>query len=184
MKDNDEYILRLRDAIANGTAVDSGAWMNWQHMDFADEYNTRWYRSKEKQEPTDEADTPWSVYIMNKKWTLEEEFNRHMLRFQQVTVISIYSLNYILTFQTALILWEAPFNEVKKDDKPEALRMEHFYFPLGLLVGGLLLSFLCFIAEIIFHRMVRLEEPRVTQSTPESEVEHNNDVEDIEDTKV
>ena len=85
-----------------------------------------------------------------------------------------------------MILWDPAFNlnKNKRADKLEALRMEHFYFPLGLWFVGLLLSFLCFIAEIIFRRMARLEEPRVTQSTPESEVEHKRDVEDIEDTKV
>ena len=85
--------------------------------------------------------------------------------------------------------------EAKKeeDDEPEPMRMEHFYFPLGLWVVGILLSVLCFIAELMIHRLrksktdipkARLEEPGVTQSTPQSEDGHNSDVEDIEDTKV
>ena len=66
--------------------------------------------------------------------------------------------------------------------------MEHFYFSLGMWLVGILLSVLCFIAELIFHRLrksktdvpkARLVEPGVTQSTPQSEVEHNSDVEDI-----
>ena len=85
------------------------------------------------------------------------------------------------------------FKEEVEDDEPEPLRMEHFYFPLGLWVVGILLSVLCFIAELIIHRLrksktdipkARLEEPGVTQSTPQSEDRHNSDVEDIEDTKV
>ena len=92
----------------------------------------------------------------------------------------------------------------KRDDGPEPLGMEHFYFPLGLWLAGLLLSVIFLLAEIIIHRrrkfqtevaMLMLEEPSVTQSTPESEnlgeMEPNKwkavdlDVsENIEDTKV
>ena len=41
----------------------------------------RWHRSKDKMK------TPISEfisYMMNKKWWLDEEFNLHMMRFQQV----------------------------------------------------------------------------------------------------
>ena len=38
-----------------------------------------WHRSKERL-PT----YPFCSFMMNKKWWLEEEFNNHMLRFQQV----------------------------------------------------------------------------------------------------
>ena len=88
---------------------------------------------------------------------------------------------------------EVLFNAKEEDGEPEPLRMEHFYFPLGLWLVGILLSVLCFIAELIIHRLrksktdvpkARLEEPGVTQSTPQSEDGHNSDVEDIEDTKV
>ena len=37
-------------------------------------------------------------------------------------------------------------------DKAEPLRMEHFYFPLGIWMVGILISLLFFIAEIIKHR--------------------------------
>ena len=56
--------------------------------------------------------------------------------------------------------------------------MEHIYFPLGLWLAGLLISTIFLLAEIIIHRrrksqtevgMLRLEEPSVIQSTPESE---------------
>ena len=38
-----------------------------------------WHRSKERL-----PNYPFGSYMMNKKWWLEEEFNNHMLRFQQV----------------------------------------------------------------------------------------------------
>ena len=124
--------------------------------------------------------------MLNKKWTLEEEFNNHMMRFHQVTVSSvIISINYILTFQAGLTVNEVRFKEEKEDDEPEPLRMEHFYFPLGLLLCGLILSAIFLLIEIMIHRLrkpktdtlkARLEEPDVTQSTPESEDGHNSDV--------
>ena len=56
-----------------------------EELDWAKEKNTRIYRSKEKKGYT----TPWGSYMMNKKWIFEEEFNNHMLRFQQVKLRSI-----------------------------------------------------------------------------------------------
>ena len=100
---------------------------------------------------------------------------------------------------------EVAFKEEPEDDKPEALRMEHFHLPLGMWMVGLLISLLCFIAEIIKHRktnvpLARLEDPTtVTQSTAESDnlgemvlnkwkAERLSDTEaaelDLEDTKV
>ena len=43
----------------------------------------KWHRSKNKKQQ------PYSVfasYMINKKWWLEEEFNVHMMRFQQVSI--------------------------------------------------------------------------------------------------
>ena len=40
----------------------------------------RWHRSKERLGGIN----PFASYMMNKKWWLEEEFNNHILRFQQV----------------------------------------------------------------------------------------------------
>ena len=37
-------------------------------------------------------------------------------------------------------------------DEPEPLRMEHFLFPLGIWMVGIVISLLFFIAEIIKHR--------------------------------
>ena len=42
----------------------------------------RYHRSKDKKQ---KASLPFGSYMMNKKWTLDEEFNNHMLRFQQVS---------------------------------------------------------------------------------------------------
>ena len=55
-------------------------------LEWAKEYNTRWYRSKDKLG----GENPFASYMMNKKWILEEEFNNHILRFQQVKVSSIF----------------------------------------------------------------------------------------------
>ena len=55
-------------------------------LDWAKDHDTSWYRSKEKKG----GRNPFSSYMMNKKWTLEEEFNNHLLRFQQVTDSSYY----------------------------------------------------------------------------------------------
>ena len=46
----------------------------------------RWHRSKDKKP------TPYSYFpsfMMNKKWWLEEQFNLHMMRFQQVKYLLI-----------------------------------------------------------------------------------------------
>ena len=70
--------------------------------------------------------------------------------------------------------------EKEEDGEPEPLRMEHFYFPLGLWLVGILLSVLCLLAEIIIHCLrkskndILMEEPGVTQSTPQSEDGHNS----------
>ena len=92
-----------------------------------------------------------------------------------------------------MIVNEIPFKAEEEDAEPEPLRMEHFYFPLGLWLVGTVLSVFCLLAEVIIHRLrksktdvpkARLEEPDVTQSTSESEDGHTSNVEDIEDTKV
>ena len=48
----------------------------------------KWYLSKGKKA----GDSPFASYLLNKKWTMEEEFNNHMMRFQQVTVSFIYRI--------------------------------------------------------------------------------------------
>ena len=73
---------------------------------------------------------------------------------------------------------EVGFKEEVEVDEAEPLRMEHFYFPLGLWLVGLILSAIFLLTEIMLHRRgksqtdvarARLEEPSVTQSSPESE---------------
>ena len=58
----------------------------------------------------------------------------------------------MLTFQAGLVVIEVPFKNEKIDDDPKPLRMEHFYFPLGLWLAGLLISTIFLLAEIIIHR--------------------------------
>ena len=83
-----------------------------------------------------------------------------------------------MPFQAGLVAFEAHFKQDVEDERAERLRMEHFYFPLGLWLGGFILSAFILLAEIIIHRigksktkvaMVRPEEAAITQSTPESE---------------
>ena len=80
---------------------------------------------------------------------------------------------------------EVDFKVEKEEDDPEPLRMEHFYFPLGLWLVGMLLSVFCLLTEIIIHRLRKskatLEEPDVTQSTPGSEDGHISNVEDTKE---
>ena len=73
---------------------------------------------------------------------------------------------------------EVGFKAEKEDDEPKPLKMKHFYFPLGVLLCGLILSAIFLLAEIIINRIrkaetdvaiAKLEEPSVTQSSPESE---------------
>ena len=47
----------------------------------------KWHRSKDR---LGGDISPFGSYYLNKKWSFEEEFNNHMLRFQQVTVSSYY----------------------------------------------------------------------------------------------
>ena len=129
------------DAVVNGTSVVETGFLWSGILDMG-----TWYRSKDRRA----GENPFGSYMMNKKWTLEEEFNNHMLRFQQVTASSIYfSKNHILTFQAGLASTEVLFTEPEPEVETEPLRMEHFYFPLGLWVVGLGLSAICLLAEII-----------------------------------
>ena len=47
---------------------------------YAEKYDTSWYRSKESKA----GENPYGSFMLNKKWTLEEEFNNHIFRFRQV----------------------------------------------------------------------------------------------------
>ena len=88
---------------------------------------------------------------------------------------------------------EVDFKAKKEDSDPEPLRMEHFYFPLGLWLAGLLISTIFLLAEIIIHRrrksqtevaMLRLEEPSVTKTEGgEVDLAVLEQIENIEVTK-
>ena len=57
--------------------------------------------------------------------------------------------------QAGLLMLENSGVQSVDEEELEPLRMEHFYFPLILLVGGLVLSSVSFIAEIIIKRLQR-----------------------------
>ena len=62
--------------MGNGTAVKEGCCLAPYELALG-----RWHRSKDKKQ---KPDTDFGSYMMNKKWWLEEEFNLHVMRFQQV----------------------------------------------------------------------------------------------------
>ena len=66
--------------IGNGTSVFEVSFMYDEDLELG-----KWYRSKERSE----GKNNFPSYLLNKKWTLEEEFNNHLLKFQQVTWRSI-----------------------------------------------------------------------------------------------
>ena len=123
-----------------------------------------------------------------------------MLRFQQVTASSIFILvNQILTFQAGLSIIEVSFDQKPEDPGPEPLRMEHFRFPLGIWMVGLLISLFCFLAEVISNWITKRkagrlsdtegaevdqvsEDPDKARVTFQQEVQHNTDVQDTEGT--
>ena len=81
-QDWDEFDdLVNKSIMEEGSAVQAGAYLF--DYELALENRTegkRWYRSKGRLA----GKNPFASYMMNKKWWLEEEFNNHMLRFQQV----------------------------------------------------------------------------------------------------
>ena len=95
---------------------------------------------------------------------------------------------------------EVGFKEDEEDDKPEALRMEHFHLPLLMWFVGILISLLCYIAEIIKHRKTNVpmarQEPSaesenlggmvLSDTEAELDLTGSENIEDVEDedTKV
>ena len=61
--------------IGNGTSVVEAGVLLDKYLAMG-----RWHRSRERKG----GYHPFGSYMMNKKWTMEEEFNNHMLRFQEV----------------------------------------------------------------------------------------------------
>ena len=71
----------VQDAVVNGSSV--------LHVSFLYDYELeygKWHRSKDREG----GQNPFPSYLMNKKWTMEEEFTKHMLHFQQVTLSSYH----------------------------------------------------------------------------------------------
>ena len=62
--------------MGNGTAVVEVAYIGTWAKSLG-----RWHRSKDKKS---ESSSDFTSYMINKKWWLEEQFNRLMMRFQQV----------------------------------------------------------------------------------------------------
>ena len=73
-----------QDAVVNGTSVVESAFMYDYELEWG-----KWYRSRERKGGV----SPFVSYYLNKKWTLEEEFNNHMMQFQQVGHMQIYLLH-------------------------------------------------------------------------------------------
>ena len=61
----------------------------------------------------------------------------------------IYFNKLHFTFQAGLTVTEVPFKVEAPDDEPEPLELEHFYFPLGLWLAGVVISVIFLLAEII-----------------------------------
>ena len=70
--------------VGNGTGVVDTAIMYSSRLKLG-----KYYRSKDTVANNFQ---PFASYMVNKKWWLEEEFNTHLLRFQQVTSTQFYIL--------------------------------------------------------------------------------------------
>ena len=77
-----------REALVNRSAVVEAAYLSYILEDIAMNESTRWYRSKERKG----GQYPFGSFMLNKKWTLEEEFNYHMMIFQQVPASYDYNI--------------------------------------------------------------------------------------------
>ena len=69
----------VQDAVVNGSSVVETGFLYDYMLEFG-----KWYWSKDRRIGVN----PFGSYLMNKKWTMEEEFTKHMLHFQQVTLSS------------------------------------------------------------------------------------------------
>ena len=65
----------VQDAVRSGSSVVEIAFLYDYELEWG-----KWYRSKDRKG----GEPPFGSYLLNKKWTMEEEFNMHILRFQQV----------------------------------------------------------------------------------------------------
>ena len=65
----------VQEAVRSGSSVFEVAFLYEYELAYG-----KWHRSKDRKG----GRIPFASYMLNKKWTMEEEFNNHMLRFQQV----------------------------------------------------------------------------------------------------
>ena len=93
---------------------------------------------------------------------------------------------------------EVGFHQKPEDPGPEPLRMEHFHLPLGMWFVGILISLICFLAEIISNWIrkrsagrlsdtegAEVEVPDKARATFQQEVQHNlEDIEDVENKNI
>ena len=164
--------------VEEGTSVIEAPFFNTWYAETYYGIEAKVYRSKGKKDLTRSL---FASYMINKKWTLQEEFANHLIMFQQVTEECEFLLfHYILTFQAGLTIIEVGYTEEQPDDDPVPLKMEHFYFPLGMWLVGILLSAIFLLAEIIIHRLrkpktdvaiAKLEEPSVVLKTKGEELD-------------
>ena len=85
-KNWDEYDEWIEEKIVKtGSSVLERSFLFHWELEWAIKANTAWHRSKYIK-----PEMNFASYMLNKKWNFEEEFNNHMLRFQQVTVQRVY----------------------------------------------------------------------------------------------
>ena len=70
-------VMTAEEGVFNGSSVYQVSYLSSSRLQWG-----KWHRSKE----TMGSKNPFGSFMLNKKWTLEEEFTNHMLRFQQVIV--------------------------------------------------------------------------------------------------
>ena len=128
------------DSCSSVSAGFMGHWLRWG----------KWYDGRKTEI---QLYSPFASYLMNKKWWLQEELALHLLRFQQVTFDQLHLFLNINSRQDYWSLDMIRTSLFLKRKKRRSLKsMEHFYLPLVILFGGLFLSTICFIVEIIIHR--------------------------------
>ena len=69
----------VKEGVMNGSSVYQVSYMSKSRFTWG-----KWHKSKD----TMGGKNPFGSFMLNKKWTLDEEFTNHMLRFQQVVVNS------------------------------------------------------------------------------------------------